>query len=168
MSAQQQAEIPSPPTEMTAEKLELLRFYREEVKHEFNLLAMRTNILVTCQSFLIVPFAILNTTTFEKVLIPVFAVAGLGIFTSAIIIQPIEIAHEIINEWLEKQRALLATVNSDLYKTKRDLERTSEPDTSKDTKHQQSVWFSKHGPYAFITFWIIAIIASLIRYFILK
>ena len=38
-----------------------LRFYRDEVKHEFNLLAMRSNILVTCQSFLIVPFAILNT-----------------------------------------------------------------------------------------------------------
>ncbi len=28
-----------------------LRFDRDEVKHEFNLRAMRSNIFVTCQSF---------------------------------------------------------------------------------------------------------------------
>jgi hypothetical protein len=42
---------PEPPS-----AFEELKFYREEVKHEFNLLAMRTTILVTCQSFLVVPF----------------------------------------------------------------------------------------------------------------
>ena len=56
--------------------IDKLRFYREEVKHEFSLLAMRSNILVTCQSFLVVPFAILNTVAdFRAAFVSVYLVA---------------------------------------------------------------------------------------------
>ena len=49
--------------------IDKLKLCREEVKHEFSLLAMRSNILVTYQSFLVVPFAILNTVSDSRVVV---------------------------------------------------------------------------------------------------
>ena len=83
--------------------LDKLRFYRDEVKHEFNLLAMRSNILVTCQSFLIVPYAIFNTVgNFRSVLVPVYLLTALGIFVVYILREPINAAHRTISKWLLK------------------------------------------------------------------
>ena len=65
---------------------EKLRFFREEVKHEFNLLAMRSNILVTCQSFLVVSYAILNTVgDFRSAVPSIVIVAALGIFVALVL-----------------------------------------------------------------------------------
>jgi hypothetical protein len=66
--------------------IDKLRFYREEVKHEFSLLAMRSNVLVTCQSFPVVPSAILNTVAnFNAAIVAIYLVAALRMFVALIL-----------------------------------------------------------------------------------
>src|SRR4030095_253306 len=77
--------ISEPPTD-----LDTLRFYRDEITHEFNLLAMRSTMLITCQSFLIVPFAILHTaTSFRWATAPLAMVAILGFSVAFWLRQPL-------------------------------------------------------------------------------
>ncbi len=133
--------------------LDRLHFYRDEVKHEFNLLAMRSNIPVTCQSFLVVPFAILNTATvFRAVAVPAAFVALLGMYTAWVIQEPILVAHRLIAEWLLKPRKLLKGVESDDCKTARDKIEGAALDTTHDEGHERSMAFSKQAPIAFLVF----------------
>ena len=142
---------------MTPDEREQLRFYRDEVKHEFNLLAMRTTTLVACQSFLIVPFAIFNTApSFRAVAIPAGMVALLGVYTAWLSRAPIHAAHRILGEWLVKQRQLLDAQASDDYKSARDKIPGAAADSIHDSDHEGSLAFSKYAPLAFITFWIVA------------
>jgi len=84
----------------TLTDLDKLRYYRDEVKHEFSLLAMRTNILVTSQSFLVVPFAILNTVGhFRTALASVYLVAALVIFVALVLMAAIHASHRTIDRW---------------------------------------------------------------------
>jgi hypothetical protein len=139
--------------------LDKLKFYRDEIKHEFNLLAMRSTMLVTCQSFLVVPYAILNTVaSFRAVMVPTYIVAVLGIFAALILLEPINAAHRTIGKWLVKQRALLKGSKglSDLA-IDRDMIPGTETDSHKDKDHERSLLFSKIGPWAFIVFWIACI-----------
>ena len=142
-----------------------LSFYRDEVKHEFILLAMRSTILVTCQSFLVVPLAILNTVaSFQSVLVPVYLVAVLGIFVALILMGPLNAAHRTIEKWLLKQRRLLKTSEElrDLV-IDRDMIPDVETDVTKDKDHERSLAFSKVGPWAFCIFWILSVVWSTIR-----
>jgi len=145
--------------------IDKLRFYRDEVKHEFNLLAMRSTILVTCQSFLVVPLAILNTVaSFRSVLVLVYLIAVLGIFVALILLEPINAAHRTIEKWLLKQRSLLKR-SEDLKDLviDRDMIPDVETDLEKDRDHERSLAFSKAGPWAFSIFWILSIVWSTIR-----
>jgi hypothetical protein len=145
-----------------------IRFYREEVKHEFNLLAMRSTILVTCQSFLIVPFAIFNTVgNFHSVLVPIYIVAVLGIFIALILREPINAAHRTIEKWVLKQRNLLKTKEGlrDLM-IDRDMIPGIEEDLDKDRDHIRSLAFSKYGPWAFCLFWFAALAWTTTRAFL--
>ncbi|MGQ9614986.1 MAG: hypothetical protein ACUVWJ_01130 [Spirochaetota bacterium] len=145
--------------------LDKLRFYREEVKHEFNLLAMRSNILVTCQSFLIVPYAIFNTVSnFRSVLVPVYLLSALGVFVVFILREPINAAHRTISKWLLKQRSLLKT-SEELrdFTIDRDMLPEVEIDSSKDSDHVKSLAFTRYGPWAFSFFWYASIIWSTLR-----
>lgn len=146
--------------------LDKLRFYREEVKHEFGLLAMRSNILVTCQSFLVVPFAILNTVgDFAAALPSICIVAALGIFVALVLVAPIRASHRTIDKWLLKQRRLLKGAQnlSDLA-LDRDFLDGIDVDPRKDTDHLQSLLFSKLAPWAFLLFWILAVGCALYRW----
>lgn len=144
--------------------LDRLRFYRDEVKHEFNLLAMRSNILITCQSFLVVPFAILNgTTNFRAVAVPAALVAILGMYTAWVIQEPILVAHRLIEAWLMKQRKLLKSVESDDYTTARDKVEGAPVDALNDEGHERSMAFSKQAPIAFLAFWGAAFIWIVFR-----
>ena len=149
---------------MSPDDFRLLCFYRDEVKHEFNLLAMRSTILVTCQSFLVVPFAILNTAPrFHVVAAPAVAVAILGMYTTRLIKVPIVRAHESISGWLLKQRQLLRGIESDRYKSKRDSADGVDLKTENDKAHEESVAFSRAAPNAFLVFWASAIVWTAIR-----
>lgn len=146
--------------------LEKLNFYRDEVKHEFNLLAMRSNILITCQSFLVVPFAILNTAPdFRLVCLPIILVALLGCTIAFIIKKPILSAHMTIELWLNKQRELIAQNKEELkdFAINRDFISGVTQDINKDKVHIESLAFSKKAPNIFLTFWILAIISIVMR-----
>jgi hypothetical protein len=141
-----------------------LKFIRDEVKHEFNLLAMRSTILVTCQSFLVVPFAILNTAqNFLWVTIPAMLICVLGIATTLLIRRPIRTAHQMIDHWLVKQARLLKDKDDEVYVTDRDKKAAHQNDESYDHVHRESLSFSRNAPLAFLIFWILALIWILVR-----
>ena len=145
--------------------IDKLRFYRDEVKHEFSLLAMRSTILVTCQSFLVVPFAILQTVSnFRAVLISVYIIAALGIFIALILRRPLNAAHRTIDKWLSKQRILFKGSEElrDLM-IDRDMIPGVEKDLNRDRDHMMSLAFSRYGPWAFFLFWFAAVVVSTVR-----
>jgi hypothetical protein len=147
--------------------LDKLRFYRDEVKHEFSLLAMRSTILVTCQSFLVVPFAILQTAArFRTVLIPTCFIAVLGIFVALILREPLNAAHRTIDKWILNQRRLLKTSKrlEDLT-IDRDLLPGVDDDAGQDRDHVKSLAFSRFGPWSFTLFWIAVLLWSGVRLF---
>lgn len=145
--------------------LDKLRFYRDEVKHEFSMLTTRTTILVTCQSFLVVPFAILNTAArFRSVLAAVFLVGFLGLATALILIEPLRAGHRALEAWLQKQRKLIqSTTELESIAIARDLIPGAETDPNVDRDHRRSLAFSKYGPLIFCLFWVGALLFSLWR-----
>jgi len=145
--------------------LDTLRFYRDEVRHEFNLLAARSTMLITCQSFLIVPFAILNTASrFASVVVPLLMVAAMGLFVAIVLRAPMRAAERTIDKWLVKQRALLkASPALQGLALDRDRLEGVEADSSRDADHRHSLAFSRFAPGAFIAFWTVAIAWTLTR-----
>ncbi len=146
-------------------EIDKLRFYRDEVKHEFSLLAMRSTILVTCQSFLVVPFAILQTVSnFRAVLVSVYIIAALGTFIALILRRPLNAAHRTIDKWLSKQRMLFKGSEElrDLM-IDRDMIPGVEKDLNRDRDHMMSLAFSRYGPWAFFLFWFAAVVVSTVR-----
>ncbi len=145
--------------------LQKLQYFKEEIRTEFNLLTMRSNMLVTCQSFLVVPFALLQTAaSYPGVAVYAYLIVALGIFSSAILIKPLRAAHVTIDRWLVKLRALLK--DSEALKPlalDRDLIPDVETDPSKDKLHTQSLAFSVYGPWSFIVFWILMAAWSTVR-----
>ena len=148
--------------------IDKLRFYREEVKHEFSLLAMRSNILVTCQSFLVVPFAILNTVTnFRAAIVSVYLVAALGVFVALILVAPIRARHIkfYLASTLKNFEIKTSEELSDLA-LDRDTINGIDKDISKDKDHNKSLLFSKYAPWVFLIFWILAVVWATIRVYI--
>ncbi len=142
-----------------------LQYYKEEIRTEFNLIAMRSTILVTCQSFLVVPFALLQTAAvYASVAVYVYIVAALGIFTSVVLIQPLNAAHKTIDKWLVKQRKLLQN-NPDMSDLAigRDYIPGAGDDPSKDKLYKGSLAFSVYGPWSFVIFWILMCMWSTAR-----
>jgi hypothetical protein len=152
--------IPDPVTD-----LEKLRFYREEITHEFNLLAMRSTMLITCQSFLIVPFAILNTAvSFRWATPPLAMVTVLGFVVAFWLLQPLAAADRTITKWMIKQRELFdAAPHLRTLAIDRDLIPGVSQDLTRDLEHQRSMTFSRRAPYAFMAFWICAMIWIAVR-----
>lgn len=145
--------------------LDKLRFYRDEVKHEFNLLGMRSTMLVFCQSFLVVPFAILNTAAdFRTVLAAEYLIAGLGILLARILAEPIDAAHRALEQWLLRQRSLQQQSESirDLA-IDRDLIPGAAADLREDQDHARSLAFSRFAPTVFIIFWAAAAVFCTVR-----
>lgn len=145
-------------------ELETLRFYREEVRHEFGLLAMRSTMLVTCQSFLIVPFAILHTApSFRRVLVPLFLIEALGLLVAVVLREPINAAHRTIGKWLVMQRALLQQSETlRVLALDRDLLEEAVQDPDRDEDHARSLAFSRLAPWAFVGFWVASAIWTVV------
>jgi hypothetical protein len=145
--------------------LDRLRFYREEIKFEFGLLAMRSTMLITCQSFLIVPFAILHTAaSFHWVLWPLTMVAILGFVVAFWLRRPMLAADRTIEKWLAKQRELFDQAPAlRSLAIDRDLIPGVARNLELDTEHQHSMAFSRRAPTAFMTFWCVAGVWLLLR-----
>jgi hypothetical protein len=139
----------------TLSDFEKLSFYREEVRHEFNLLGMRSTMLAFCQSFLVVPFAILNTAaSFRTVLAAEYLIAALGVFLAMLLAEPINAAHRTLEKWLLKQRVLQQHSEPirDLA-IDRDMMAGADVDLSRDRDHFRSLAFSRYAPRVFVLFW---------------
>jgi hypothetical protein len=138
--------------------VERLRFYRDEIRHEFGLLSMRSTMLITCQSFLIVPFAILHTAPdFHWVLPPLAMVATLGFIIAFWLRVPMAAADRTIAKWLVKQRALFES-SAALRELALDRDRLAGAarDVTVDAEHERSMMFSRRAPLAFMGFWCAA------------
>jgi hypothetical protein len=144
---------------------EKLKFCRDEVKHEFGLLAMRSTILVTCQSFLVVPLAILAAAADMRGVLPyIYLIAGLGIFVVVILRRPIDAAHRILNFWMVKQRQIIRSSNElDDIATDRDRIPDADRNITRDRDHVWSLAFGVYGPWAFLVFWVLIIVYTTIR-----
>jgi hypothetical protein len=145
--------------------LDKIRYYRDEIRLEFNLLAMRSTILVTCQSFLVVPFGILHTAPeFARVAFITYLIAGLGIFVALLIRGPMNAAHRTMNKWMVRHRAMIKS-SEDLrdFAIDRDLIPGVEQDIHRDRDHMRSLAFSVYGPWAFFAFWVAAVGLSVYR-----
>ncbi len=135
---------------------DVLRFCREEIRHEFSLLSVRMTWYVTCQSFLITAFAIFAANNFLKTF-PWFnlCIAVLGITTSYLTLSPIKATHETIAMWLEKQRSLFSNPHSQENQSK--VHQFSIPrdflPISADIRHRKSLIFSSYSPWIFIFVW---------------
>jgi len=152
----------------TVSDLDKLRFYRDEIKHEFSLLATRANLLVTCQSFLIVPYAILNTVAnFRAALASEYLIAALGLIVIVMLVQPMRVGERTIEMWLSKQRALIKRTRGlhDLA-IERDLRPGVEVDPAQDWEHARSMAFSRYSPWAFGVFWVLAIVVATARAYV--
>jgi hypothetical protein len=62
----------------------------------------------------------------------------------------------MLDEWMCKQRRLLAAVEGDEYKSTRDLLPGVAETTANDRVHQRSIAFSRTAPIAFLVFWMCA------------
>jgi hypothetical protein len=133
-------------------QIDVLRFCREEIRHEFALLSVRMTWYVTCQSFLITAFAIFTANNFLKSF-PWFnlCIAVLGIVTSYLTLSPIKATHETIAMWLEKQRAVFSIpqLQEDHSKIHYSIPRNFLT-ISADARHQKSLIFSRYNPWIFI------------------
>jgi hypothetical protein len=119
---------------------------------------MRSTMLVFCQSFLVVPFAILNTTAdFAAVLAAEYLIAALGILLAMLLAEPLNAAHRTLDKWLIKQRELQQR-SSAIHELAidRDLQPGSMHNLRLDKDHYRSLAFSRHAPRVFIVFWVLA------------
>lgn len=140
------------------DKLELLKFYRAEIKQEYDLLSSRVNSYVTSQSFLCIAFASsmnnlnpfwgrLFTFIFPTVL------AGLGIATSIQAYRGITAAFRTIELWHIKQNKLFEGDSAlDNYHLVR-LSSASDPAHPVDIIYVRGLAFAKWSPRIFIIAW---------------
>jgi hypothetical protein len=163
---------PRPVTAVTSmdpvSDLDRLRFYRDEIKFEFSLLSMRSTMLITCQSFLIVPFAILHTANdFRAVLPPLALVSLLGFLVAFWLRRPMAAADRTIAKWLMKQRALFgASPALHELALDRDLIPGVARDLALDAEHEHSMAFSRRAPLAFMSFWCAAGLWLVVRFMV--
>lgn len=129
--------------------LDELKFYREEVKHEFNLIAHRLSWYVTCQSFLLTTFAIAKGNTVDGNWFTGFLLPSLGAVLSILAFFPIRFAANVIDEWLAKQDTLLIA-NDDLkgFRIKRP-----------GHIHWVSMWLPQLLPVVFVVTWVVIFFA---------
>ncbi len=147
--------------------LEKLQYCNNEIHNEFNILAMRSTILVTCQSFLVVPFALLQTgPSYPKVAVYAYIIALLGIFTALVIIQPLRASHVTIDKWMLKKRSLLKDVPElEFFSSPRYTQSIVAESFMKDPLHRKSLAFSIYGPRVFVVFWVFMCVWSTTRLF---
>lgn len=140
---------------------ERLKFYREELKYEYAMLANKLALYVTSQAFLVGAFASLCASTrFPATVWLAFAVAILGLAISLLIRIPISLEQSNVQKWLELERKLL---RSDTELSLAIFGDVNTPGSYDDRQAGQSLHFSTFGPIVFICLWLILIVGTLAR-----
>ncbi|HEY0074401.1 MAG TPA: hypothetical protein VGB77_09885 [Abditibacteriaceae bacterium] len=135
-------------SEVTSENFEQVKFIREEVRFQHDLLNNRVSWYVASQSFLVTAFAISASSVkpFSEIcILPYFAIPSLGILLSSFIIPAINAAIQRIG----LQNGLLSCFNLKNYLPPRD-----------DTQHIQSLRFASAVPVIFMMFWVLVLITG--------
>jgi len=125
--------------------LELLKFYRDEIKQEFNLIAHRLTWYVTCQSFLLTAFAISKGNLPGGRWFPAYLLPTIAIALSILSFFPIKFAAQAIEKWLLKQTSLLDDRSFGLLEYQ--IERPGHI-------HWVSMWFPQLLPFVFSGAWV--------------
>lgn len=167
-STEDAAPLPAPSSAVPdPAKVELLRYYRDEIKHEFSLLSNRVSAYISSQSFLIIAFASamgnLNPHwgTLFRLLFP-GALAVLGIVLSVQGWLGIRAACDTIILWHVKQNALFEHDPAmDAYHVARPPSRRPGQHIV-DRTHEQSMLFALGAPWTFGLAWIIFEALSLV------
>jgi hypothetical protein len=162
-------------------QLELLKYYREEVKHEFNLLGTRVNSNLTAQSFLVASYAVAmaNFPNWGRNYAALFALGlcTLGGFLSYRAMQGVNGACVVIKLWLGQQNKLFHGSETDSDKVIANLERfvihrvNTTPGTMSnslsitDKIHENSLKFSRWASPVFIGAWVVFAILTVATYF---
>ena len=141
------------------DNFDLLEFFRDEIKHEFNLLGQRMGWYVTCQSFLITAFAISLGARFKGPPWFSYTIALIGVATSALVYPAITGAHKTIDMYLRKKRELFrgAPELTELQIARDEFE------VNADGVHKQSLAFSWLVPVMMAVLWMG--MALLLRFF---
>ncbi len=146
---------PQPPPSELQRHIELLNFYRSEIKFESGLIAERVSALLSSQAFLVIAYAgsVSNATLRPKqgvlLLLPIMLTL-LGLVLSVLAWPGIEAAHAVIDRWSARERTLHTRVAAlSLFRldsddaARRELARRS----------YQGSLFSRRAPFVFIIAW---------------
>ncbi|HEX8203210.1 MAG TPA: hypothetical protein VF590_22225 [Isosphaeraceae bacterium] len=139
--------------------MDVLRFYRQEIRHEFDLLSTRVSSYIMSQSFLVTAFAISmgNTTPWAKsfALICPGVLVAIGILLSIRAIPGISGACQTIDLWREKQQNLLDSCAElkELLLIRKTI--SDETGNRRDLIHERSLVFATWAPWVFGIGWLI-------------
>ena len=144
----------------------LLRHYREEDRHECNLINHRMVWLVTCQSFFITSYAIaFNNSNLPYRLVFTSALVVVGCFTAVKLGDAVVQAERIIKKWhtkegkLEKDVENLPDTLDKKYFEKFFIGRNW---LSLDEEHEKAFAFQRYIKHFLITIWILLAILTLL------
>ena len=154
-----------------ASNLELLRFYRSEIKYQSDLLTSRLNSLLTSQSFLLIAYASSMSglighwqDPFALVFPPVLAVLGLVLSLQAW--PGIRAGYAVIGLWHQKERHLLIGDNDlneyDYLPAPR--ETGDEPDEWLRKRSREGALFTRQAPLVFIVAWCCFVVLPFAMY----
>jgi hypothetical protein len=136
------------------ELLAILKFYRAECVHEFNLLGQRLNWFVIVQSFLITAFVIAlgykmqGLNWLAQIVLP-----AIGVVTSILVMWGIYGACGTIDLWMKKQRKLLKQNEKALQDFF--IKRDESEELADDRVHITSYYFAKYLPWITLLMWIV-------------
>ena len=156
---------------VSTSNIELLRFYRSEIKYQSDLLSSRLSSLLTSQSFLLIAYASAMSglighwkDPFTLVFPPVLAVLGLVLSLQAW--PGIRAGYAVIGLWYQKERQLL-TGDNDLnefdYLPAPD-ETGDEPDEWLHKRSREGALFTRQAPLMFTLAWCYFVALPFVMY----
>ncbi|MFP2930646.1 hypothetical protein ACLESO_36700 [Pyxidicoccus sp. 3LG] len=145
---------------MPGKNLDLLQFYRSEIKFESDMLSSRLNAFISSQAFLVIAYAgslgaLARDWGNPLILVLPPSLALLGLVLALHAGPGIRAAHAVIQEWHLRQRELLSRAE-DLEDYRRALSPTPEdrgPGAAVRDRFKQGTVFAKHAPWIFALAW---------------
>jgi hypothetical protein len=140
--------------------LELLQFYRSEIKFESDMLSSRLNAFISSQAFLVIAYAssmgsLVHDWRNPVILVLPPSLALLGLVLALQSLPGIRAANAVIQEWHLRQRELLSRAE-ELHEYRKALSPTAEDRGTgaavRDWFKQGTV-FAKHAPWIFTVAW---------------
>lgn len=135
--------------------------YRDEIKHEFDLITGRLNAYLSAQSFLVLAYAAAMNTTNGKSqkhfpLIFSFLLVVIGILLSAQAIAGISAADDTVKHWNAKIRApIIQNPWLDEYQSGRmHTNKRTKDGKDIDVAHEKGLYFPRYSPWIFGSAWI--------------